>query len=431
MTPTVWAALVLAALVALVFFVLWLQARARASALASRLQDAETELNEARAKLHEAADELARVRERLAGAEARLEAQANAKAWLEQARQTLEDRFRGLAHELLEARLKRLETEGEKTLRQTVEPIKAEFARFAEQVERLEQQMTARHAQLAEQIRHVVETGQKLGEEAERLVRALKSDTRAQGAWGELVLERLLEAAGLREGEEYLKQPVVTTEDGKRFRPDVVVLLPKARAIVIDAKVSLVAYERFVNAATDEEREEAARAHLASMRRHIEELAERRYEQLVFDDGRGRAKPPEFTLMFVPIEGAYLAALEADRDLFMKAFAKHVVVCTPPTLYAALQLISQAWRAERQTQETERIVKMMAEMHDKAVRFLEAFEKVGKKLGEAQDTFADARRHLVEGRGNLVRRLETLRAFVGEARTRRALPQTLVDDADE
>ena len=430
MTPWGWAALGLAGALALVFLALWLRARGEAAALGGRLHAAEGELGETRRRLEQAADELARVRERLAGAEARLEAQAQGEAWLEEARKALEDRFRGLAHELLEARLKRLESEGEKALRQTVEPIKAEFARFSEQVKRLEEQVTARHAQLSEQIRNVVETGQRLGEEAERLARALRSDTRAQGAWGELVLERLLEAAGLREGENYLKQPVATV-DGERLRPDVVVLLPGGRAIIIDAKVSLVAYERLVNAGTDEERKEAAREHLESLRRHVQELARRRYERLTFEDGRTLAHPPEFTLMFVPIEGAYLAALDADRELFLKAFEERVIVCTPGTLYAALQLVAQAWRSERQTQETRRMVEMMARIHDKAAMFLESFEKIGRKLDEAQGAFTDARKHFTEGRGNLVRRLQQLRDFVGGARARRALPDSIVQDADD
>ncbi|RME81349.1 MAG: DNA recombination protein RmuC [Zetaproteobacteria bacterium] len=383
-----------------------------------RAERAAEEAESARAACAEA---LAAAEKRLAETQARLEAALEKNAWLERTEARLREQMELISREVLEARERAFLSQGERLIASTVGPLREAFASLEKKLIDLNEGSVARHADLQRMVQMLAESSRKLGEEANRLARALKSDTRAQGAWGELVLQRLLELAGLREGEEFETQASFTGRDGQRLRPDVIIRLPHDRVVIVDAKVSLVAFEAAMNAEDEATRQKYLAAHVESMRQHIRGLASKDYARIP------ELPSPDYVLMFVPIEGAYLAALEADRNLFLDALEQGVVVATPPVLYATLRVIAQMWRQERQRREVMRLVERIGKMQDKLIGFLEAFDALGKRLAQAADDYETARKRLVEGRGNVIAQLETIRELVP---AKKPVPRSLADEAD-
>ena len=264
---------------------------------------------------------------------------------------------------------------------------------------------------------------ERLSQDAINLTQALKGENKTQGNWGEIVLERILEESGLREGHEYEIQNTLSDEDGRKFRPDVIVHLPQNKDIIIDSKVSLVAYDAFIRAENEEERASALKQHLLSIHTHIKGLSSKRYEQL------NGVRTLDFVLLFMPIEGAFLLALEQDNTFFKMAYEQNIVVVSPSTLLVTLRTIEHIWRSEYQDQNAKAIAGAAEALYEKLVAFVEDMEKIGEHIGRTQKSFDGAMNKLATGKGNLIRRAESMRKL--GLKPKKALPSSLVPNDDE
>ena len=273
------------------------------------------------------------------------------------------------------------------------------------------------------EIVHLKSLNERISEDAINLTNALKGQSKTRGAWGEMILERVLEESGLHKGREYEVQTMYASGEGQRRHPDVIVHLPEGKDIVIDSKVSLKAYEKYCSADTDEKREKRLKEHLFSIRTHIKTLSDKRYEEL---DGISTL---DFVIMFLPVEGAFWAAIESEQELFNEAFDKNIMLVSPSTLLATLRIINNIWRYEDQNKNALIIAKKAGDLYDKFVGFVEALDDVGLKLDKAQDSYKMARNRLVDGKGNLVRRTEELLQLGVKAQ--KELPEGLVVKALE
>ncbi|CAL95403.1 DNA recombination protein RmuC [Azoarcus olearius] len=324
-------------------------------------------------------------------------------ALLQQAREALSDQFKALAADILEEKSKRFTEQNQTNIGQLLEPLRERLQAFQGTVEQVYVQEGKDRSALAEQVRQLMELNRALGEDAKNLTRALKGSVKAQGNWGELVLERVLEASGLRKGVEYDTQQSHAREDGSRAQPDVVIHLPEDRHLVVDAKVSLTAYEACVVAEDEAARQLAVRRHLESVRAHIKGLAERNYQQI---HGVGSL---DFVLMFVPIEPAFMLAVTHDDALFMDAWQKNVLLVGPSTLLFVVRTVAHLWRQEGQGRNAQEIARRGGELYDKLVGFVDDMDALGNRLAQAQKSFDAAYGKFARGRGNLVRQAEMLR----------------------
>jgi DNA recombination protein RmuC len=272
-------------------------------------------------------------------------------------------------------------------------------------------------------VKALMSTTQQVSEGTERLTRALTTQSKAQGDLGEMILEKILESSGLRKDEEYFVQSSFRSEDARNVRPDVIVRLPENKHLIIDSKVSLTAYSEYVNAETDEARNTALARHLDSLRKHIKELAEKNYQTL------HQLQSIDFVCMFVPIEGAFMAAIGEDAELWSSAYEKNVLMMSPSTLLFVVRTVSHLWRQERQNQNVQEIVSRGAELYDKLVGFVEELKKVGERMEQAQTSYNTAFDRLSRGRGNVIRQAEMLTAL--GVKPKKSLPQELVDASDE
>lgn len=278
------------------------------------------------------------------------------------------------------------------------------------------------NSSLGEQLKNLRELNQQITKEAENLTRALKGDTKTQGNWGEFILESILEKSGLVKGQEFIVQESATLEGG-RLRPDVVVKLPDNKNIIIDSKVSLLAYEQSVNAADETDREQNLKAHVQSVKNHIRQLSGKDYQKLYGVEGL------DFILMFIPIEPAFSAALQAETDLFNQAYEKQIVLVSPSTLLATLRTIANIWRYEYQNRNVLEIARQAGDMYDKFVNFTEDLVKLGQQMDTTKKTYGDAMNKLVDGTGNLVRRAEKLKEL--GAKTSKQMNEKLLDRSGE
>lgn len=362
------------------------QAQARMSTLTEAQAAAQAELADTRARLHT---------ERLS-AEQRLQE-------LQGARDALSNQFKSLANEILEDKSRRFAEQNQASLSQLLDPLRQQLGDFKGKVEEVYVQEGKDRSALAEQVRQLAALNQSLSQDAKDLTRALKGQTKTQGNWGELVLERVLEASGLRKGHEYKVQDSQTREDGSRAQPDVVIELPEGRSLVVDAKVSLLAYERFVNAADDDTRAASLRLHLESVRKHIRDLSEKRYQQLY------GLQSLDFVLAFVPVEPAFMLAVTSDNELFMDAWQRNVLLVSPSTLLFVVRTVAHLWRQEAQNRNAQEIARRGGELYDKLCGFVGDLEKVGERLMQARDAYDGAQAKLHTGRGNVIRQAEMLR----------------------
>jgi len=266
-----------------------------------------------------------------------------------------------------------------------------------------------------------MDLNQVLSEDAKNLTRALKGSNKSQGNWGELVLERVLEASGLRKGEEYHVQESHTREDGSRAQPDVVIHLPEDRHLVVDAKVSLIAYEDFANLEDDTERQAAIKRHMDSIRNHMKGLSDKNYQTLY------GLKSLDFVLMFVPIEPAFMLAVSQDKELFMDAWQKNVLLVSPSTLLFVVRTVAHLWRQEAQNRNAHDIAKRGAELYDKFVGFVVDMESLGNRIKQAQQDYDSAHNKLTSGRGNLIGQAEKLRDL--GVKPTKAVPSALLEIA--
>lgn len=343
---------------------------------------------------------------------------------LEEAKESLKVQFESLAHTIFDQKSKTFEESHQKRLELMLKPFREQIAHFSRQTEERFVKEASDRAVLQKEISLLKSLNERISEDALNLTKALKGENKTQGNWGEIVLERILEESGLREGIEYETQGSYKDEHGKSLRPDVIVHLPQEKDIVIDSKVSLVAYEAFMKAEDPAEKERALKAHLGSIYAHIKGLGGKHYEKL---EG---VRTLDFVLLFMPIEGAFLLALEQDSNFFKTAYEQNIMVVGPSTLLVTLRTIEHIWRTERQEQNAQEIVRQAENLYDKLVLFVSEMEKIGTHIGRAQSSYDEAMKKLSTGTGNLIRRAEKMREL--GLKPGKALPkQSNEEDEDE
>lgn len=342
---------------------------------------------------------------------------------LRQARESLTQEFENLANRIFDAKQEKFSEQSKQALNTSIDPLRKEIHDFRKKVEDAYDKENAERNKLVGQIVELQKQAQRVGEDAVMLANALKGDSKFQGNWGEVVLERILEQSGLTRGREYDTQVALKDDEGNRRNPDVIVHLPDQRDIVIDAKVSLTDYERYCRAEEPDEKQRFLKQHINSIRAHITGLSRKSYEQL---EG---VNSLDFVLIFVPVEAAFMLALEQDHSLFRDAYDKGIILVSPSTLLATLRTIHNIWRYEDQNRNAQKIAAEAGKLYDQLVLVVESLDDVGKHLNKSQEAWQMTRKRLVDGRGNLVKKFEDIRKL--GARTSRQLPDKLVEEADD
>ncbi len=322
---------------------------------------------------------------------------------LVEAKEALSNQFKSLASDILEEKSKRFAEQNQASLGQLLDPLKLRLQEFQGKVELFYDAEGKQRSALSQQVTQLLDLNKTLSDDAKNLTLALKGSSKSQGNWGELILERVLEASGLRKGEEYDVQESHTRDDGSRAQPDVVIHLPEERHLIVDAKVSLSAYEESVSEVDEVKRQVALRRHLDSIRGHIKGLSERNYQILY------GLKSLDFVLMFVPIEPAFMLAVTQDNKLFMDAWAKNVLLVSPSTLLFVVRTVAHLWRQEAQSKNAQEIAKRGAELYDRLSAFVSDLETVGDRLKQAQDSYRGAFAKLTTNKGNVIRQAEMLK----------------------
>jgi len=354
------------------------------------------------------------------GLEAKLKSQ---KEELSALQKTFTNEFENLANKIFEDKSKKFTEQNKTNLENILNPLKENIIKFEKKVDDTYKVEASERNSLKGEIKSLVTLNKQISEEANNLAKAMKGDSKKQGNWGEIILEKVLERSGLQKGVEYEMQASFTAEDGKRVQPDVIINLPDKKHIVVDSKVSLVAYELFVNAQTDEEREKNLQAHISSVKNHIKGLSEKNYQSL------GQLNTPDFVLLFMPIESSFSLAVQADNEIFNFAWERKIVIVSPSTLLATLRTIASIWKQERQTRNALEIAKQSGDLYDKFVGFADDLISVGKKMNDAKTSYDEAMKKLSSGKGNLIRRTEVIKEL--GAKTTKDIPQSLLERANE
>ena len=325
---------------------------------------------------------------------------------LENKKSEMAKEFKLLAHEALqhqsEELKKQLKESNSSQLTLVLSPFKEKLEQFGKNVQDTHEKGQRERIELKTEVNKLVEQNETLKNEANQLSKALRGDVKMQGNWGEMVLEKLLERTGLTKGNEYSVQESITNDEGKRYQPDVVLHLPDEKNIIIDSKVSLVSYERFVNADDVKDQEEALKNHLISIRSHIKGLSEKNYQNLY-------GVSLDFVILFVPIEGAYSVALQAEPGLYQEAFDKNIAMVSATSLWSTLRTVGTLWKQERQNTNVQEIIRQASDLYDKFAGFSEELIKVGRQMETAKNTYDNSMKMLVKGKGNLIGRTEKLR----------------------
>ncbi|AKA33753.1 DNA recombination protein RmuC [Flagellimonas lutaonensis] len=330
--------------------------------------------------------------------------------------------FENLANKILDEKSKKFTEKNEENIKGILTPLEKKIKEFEEKVEKSQKENISIHSALREQLLNLQSQNLKITQEAENLTKALKGDSKMQGNWGELVLERVLEKSGLEKDREYSVQQSFKREDGSRVMPDVIINLPDGKKMVVDSKVSLTDYERYVNADEDD-KPRFLKDHLTSIRKHIEQLSAKKYEDLY------EMESPDFVLMFVPIEPAFAIAINEDNSLYNKAFEQNIVIVTPATLLATLRTIDTMWSNEKQQRNAIEIARQAGALYDKFEGFVTDLTKVGKKMDEAKNEYRGAMNKLVEGRGNIITSIEKLKKM--GAKAKKSIPEPILNRAQE
>lgn len=320
--------------------------------------------------------------------------------------------FKNLANEILEKNSAKFTDLNKNSMSELLNPLKDKILTFEKKVEEAYDKELRDKISLREEVKKLYELNSRISEEANNLTRALKGDTKKQGDWGEVILETVLERSGLTKDREYRKQVITTNAGGETIKPDYLIMLPDKRHIIVDSKVSLVAYEHFVNVEDEETRPKYLKAHLESMKNHVKLLSEKNYfSSLEFNT-------PDFVLMFVPIESSFSVALQADQELFNYAWERRIVIVSPTTLLATMRTVASMWKMDKQSQHAFQIAEESGKLYDKFKLFMDDMVKVGNQLNSTKNSYEDAMKKLVTGRGNLVNQAEKIREM-GAKNTRR------------
>ncbi len=345
------------------------------------------------------------------------------KSEIENLQEKFTKEFENLANRIFEEKGSKFSEQNKEKLNEILNPLKEKISDFEKKVEETNKESIRGNASLREQLQMLKEMNQQITQEAKNLTTALKGQSKTQGNWGEFILESILEKSGLVKNREYVVQESLTTESGKRFQPDVIVNLPENKSIIIDSKVSLVAYERFVSSEDENQKALALREHINSIRSHIKSLSGKNYQNLY------QLESLDFVLMFMPIEPAFALAVQSDPSIFTDAFEQNIVIVSPSTLLATLRTISSIWRQENQNRNALEIARQSGEMLDKFTAFVDDLISVGKGLISAKDNYDKAMNKLTEGRGNLVSRTEKIKKL--GAKASKSLPQSILNRAEE
>jgi len=344
---------------------------------------------------------------------------------LENIQEKFTKEFENLANKVLEEKSIKFTEQNRENIKQILNPLQEKIKHFEEKVDKTHKESIDYHAALRQQIIGLKELNQQMSKEAINLTKALKGDSKTQGNWGELILERVLEKSGLEKDREYVLEKSFTTnqENKTRLRPDVIINLPDNKKMIIDAKVSLTAYEQYVNTDDQTEKAQFLKDHINSLNRHVTQLSDKKYEDIY------EIESPDFVLLFVPVEPAFAVAINNDNQLYNKAFEKNIVIVTPATLLATLRTIDSMWQNEKQRNNAVEIARQAGALYDKFEGFVTDLTRVGKKMDEAKNEYKGAMNKLVEGRGNLITSVEKIKKL--GAKAKKALPQNIVDRALE
>lgn len=333
--------------------------------------------------------------------------------------------FENLANKILDEKSAKFTEQNKENIKQILNPLQEKIQNFERKVDLSNKENIERHAALGEHLKSLHEQNIKISTEATNLTKALKGDSKTQGNWGELILERVLEKSGLEKGREYELEKSFTVNDGERqrLRPDVIIHLPDNKKMIVDSKVSLTAYEKMVNADSNEEQSQFLKEHILSLNRHVIQLSEKKYEDLY------EIESPDFVLLFIPIEPAFAVAINQDNQLYNKAFEKNIVIVTPSTLLATLRTIDSMWNNEKQQRNAIEIARQAGALYDKFEGLIADLTKVGKKMDEAKNEYKGAMNKLFEGRGNLITSVEKIKKL--GAKAKKQLPHSILERADE
>jgi DNA recombination protein RmuC len=394
--------------------------RENLAALRSRFEETQARLDAQRTEANSLAVEVAQLRNTLEGER---NISQEKLALLLDAKAALTDQFKALANEILEEKSKRFTEQNQTNLGALLDPLKLKITEFQTKIEDTYVKEGKDRTALGEQVRQLMDLNQHLSEDAKNLTRAIRGSSKAQGTWGEWILETVLDGSGLRKGHEYVVQSSHNREDGTRALPDVIIHLPEGRSLVIDSKVSLVAYEEFAVTENEAERAAAGKRHIESIKGHIKGLSGKNYQTLY------SLNSLDFVLLFVPIEPAFMLAVASDRDLFMDAWNRNVLLVSPSTLLFVVRTVAHLWRQEAQSRNAQEIAKRGAELYDKFVGFVEDMNSLGNRLKQAQSDYDDAFGKLSNGRGNLVGQAQKLRQL--GVKPSKSLAPALVEGAYE
>ncbi|GAA4772408.1 MULTISPECIES: DNA recombination protein RmuC [Flavobacterium] len=341
---------------------------------------------------------------------------------VEQLQEKFTKEFENLANKILDEKTTKFTEQNKENLKTILSPLQDKIQLFEKKVEDTHKESIDYHAALRQQILGLKEMNAQMSKETINLTKALKGDSKMQGNWGELVLERVLEKSGLEKGREYEVQQSFVTEEGNRVQPDVVINLPDGKKMIVDSKVTLTAYERYTNEEDEDLRTQYLKEHVIALKRHVEQLSDKNYQDLY------KIESPDFVLLFVPIEPAFALALNEDTTLYNKAFEKNIVIVTPSTLLATLRTIDSMWTNQKQQENAYEIARQAGALYDKFEGFVSDLIKIGKKIDESKVEYSGAMNKLVEGKGNLITSVEKLKKM--GAKAKKSLPESIINRAE-
>lgn len=328
--------------------------------------------------------------------------------------------FENIANKILEEKSVKFTAQNKENIDTVLGPLSEKLKSFETKVQDTYEKGLKERSELKEQVIQLSNLNQTLSKDAQNLTRALTHDNKTQGNWGELILEKILKESGLTEGEEYSKQFSTNNQEGKRIQPDFLIQLPDEKHIIIDSKVSLVAYEQFVNQEDISEKENALKSHILSVRSHIKLLSEKNYQT-------GAAiNSPDFVLLFMPIEPAFSIAMQQDKEIYQYAWARNIVIVSPTTLLATIRTIASIWKQEKQNRNTQEIARQATALYEKFVGFLDDMEKIEKGISQADSAYKSALNKLQTGSGNLIKRTENMKKLGLE--TKKQIPEKYIEE---
>lgn len=388
--------------------------------VAKQLEEKTNENNELRREKEFSSIELARKNEELKNLQLKLNENKEEVGKLQE---KFTKEFENLANKILDEKSNKFTEQNKKNIKEILNPLQEKIQTFEKKVEDTQKESISMHSALKEQLLGLKELNAQMSKETINLTKALKGDSKTQGNWGELVLERVLEKSGLEKDREYFVQQSFVNDEDKRIMPDVVIHLPDNKKMIVDSKVSLTAYEQFVNTDDEADKVRFLKEHIGSLKRHVEQLSEKKYEDIY------KIESPDFVLLFVPIEPAFAVALAEDNTLYNKAFERNIVIVTPTTLLATLRTIDTMWNNEKQQRNALEIARQAGALYDKFEGLLKDLISIGKKIDGTKADYTAAMNKLVEGRGNLITSVEKLKKM--GAKAKKALPQTIIERAEE